>query len=93
MKDDLVIDRIRKARHSISAECRHDPKKLVEYYIKASGQTEVADIISGKQHNGPASSVHLMQKSKAFPGPIRPDHKGQFSHRPFLHPSVGRAFS
>ena len=34
MKDDLVIDRIRKARHSISAECRHDPKKLVEYYIR-----------------------------------------------------------
>lgn len=34
MENDLVIDRIRKARHSISAECEHDPKKLVEYYIR-----------------------------------------------------------
>lgn len=34
MKNDLVIARIRKARHSISAECEHDPRKLVEYYIK-----------------------------------------------------------
>ena len=34
MKNDLVIDRIRKARHSISTECGHDPKKLVEYYIR-----------------------------------------------------------
>lgn len=34
MKNDLVIDRIRKARHSISAECGHDPRKLVEYYIR-----------------------------------------------------------
>ena len=31
MKNDLVIDRMRKARHSISAECEHDPRKLVEY--------------------------------------------------------------
>ena len=54
---------------------------------------EVADIISGKQHNGPASSVRLMQKSKVFPGPIRPDHKGQLSHQPLLYPSVGKAFS
>ena len=34
MKNDLVIDRIRKARHRISTECGHDPKKLVEYYIR-----------------------------------------------------------
>ena len=34
MKNDLVIDRIRKARHSISTECGHDPKKLVEYYMR-----------------------------------------------------------
>ena len=34
MENDLVIDRIRKARHSISAECEHDPKKLIEYYIR-----------------------------------------------------------
>ena len=34
MKNDLVIDRVRKARHSISAECEHDPRKLVEYYMR-----------------------------------------------------------
>ena len=34
MENDLVIDRVRKARHSISAECEHDPRKLVEYYIR-----------------------------------------------------------
>ena len=49
MENDLVIDRIRKARHSISAECRHDPRKLIGVLYKASEQTEVADIISGKQ--------------------------------------------
>ena len=38
MKDDLVIDRIRKARHSISAKCGHDPKKLVEYYRRQDKQ-------------------------------------------------------
>ena len=34
MKDDPVISRIRAARHSISKECEHDPKQLVEYYQK-----------------------------------------------------------
>ena len=39
MKNDLVIDRIRKARHSISTECGHDPRKLVEYYIMLRDKT------------------------------------------------------
>ncbi len=34
MISDPVIDRIREARHKISEECGHDPKKLVEYYIR-----------------------------------------------------------
>lgn len=34
MKDDPVISRIREARHRISAECGHDPKKLVKYYME-----------------------------------------------------------
>ena len=34
MKDDPAIDRVRKVRHQISAECDHDPKKLVAYYEK-----------------------------------------------------------
>lgn len=32
MNDDPTIAAIRKARHEISAEVGHDPKKLVEYY-------------------------------------------------------------
>jgi len=34
MKDDPAITAIREARHRISAEVQHDPKKLVEYYMK-----------------------------------------------------------
>jgi len=38
MKSDLPVDptiaRIREARHSISEKCGHDPKRLVEYYMK-----------------------------------------------------------
>jgi hypothetical protein len=34
MKPDPSIARIREARHRISEKCGHDPKKLVEYYMK-----------------------------------------------------------
>ena len=34
MKDDPTILRIRKARHQISKRFNHNPKKLIEYYIK-----------------------------------------------------------
>jgi hypothetical protein len=34
MKDDPTITRIRKTRHNISKKCGHDPKKIVDYYIK-----------------------------------------------------------
>ena len=34
MKDDPVIARIREVRHRISEACRHDPRRLVEYYMK-----------------------------------------------------------
>jgi hypothetical protein len=33
-KDDPAITRIRKARHSISEGCGHDPQKVVSYYIE-----------------------------------------------------------
>ncbi|MBI3947258.1 MAG: hypothetical protein HY321_15135 [Armatimonadetes bacterium] len=38
MKDDPVIQRIREARHQISAECGHDPRRLAEYYMKLQEQ-------------------------------------------------------
>ena len=34
MQADPTVKRIRQIRHEISAECGHDPKKLVEYYTK-----------------------------------------------------------
>jgi hypothetical protein len=33
MKDDPAIERVRETRHEISAECGHDPRKLVAYYL------------------------------------------------------------
>lgn len=34
IKDDPVSAQIRATRHQISARFNHDPKKIVEYYIK-----------------------------------------------------------
>ena len=34
MKDNPVIKRVREARHSISKECGHDTKRLVERYMR-----------------------------------------------------------
>lgn len=34
MEPDSPIQRVRKARMAISAQCDHDPKKLIEYYMK-----------------------------------------------------------
>lgn len=34
MQADPTVERIRQIRHKISAECGHDPKKLVKYYTK-----------------------------------------------------------
>ncbi len=33
MKTDPVLDRIQEARHSISMQFDHDPKKIVAYYL------------------------------------------------------------
>ena len=34
MKDDPTINRIREARHRISAACEHDPRKLAQYFME-----------------------------------------------------------
>ena len=34
MHEDPAIARVREARHSISKKRDHDPRKLVEYYMK-----------------------------------------------------------
>jgi hypothetical protein len=38
MDDDPIIDEIRRVRHRISEECGHDPKTLVEYFMKIQEQ-------------------------------------------------------
>jgi hypothetical protein len=35
---DPTLTRIRQVRHEISAECGHDPYRLVEYYIELQEQ-------------------------------------------------------
>jgi hypothetical protein len=34
LKDDPTIERIREARHEISAKNNHDPQEIVRYYIE-----------------------------------------------------------
>ena len=34
MEPDSPIVRVRKARHLISEQCGHDPKRLIEYYME-----------------------------------------------------------
>jgi hypothetical protein len=38
MKDHPAITRIREVRHRISKQFDHDPKKLVEYYMRLQAQ-------------------------------------------------------
>jgi ABC-type proline/glycine betaine transport system substrate-binding protein len=40
MKNDPVLDKIRETRHLISAQCQHDPKKLVAYYLQRQKERE-----------------------------------------------------
>lgn len=39
-KDDPAIGRVRKARHEVSAEHGHDPKRVVDYYIRRQQDRE-----------------------------------------------------
>lgn len=34
MKDVSILQHIREVRHRISQECGHDPKRLIEYYMR-----------------------------------------------------------
>jgi hypothetical protein len=40
IKDNPLIERIRKVRHQISEECNHDPRQLVEHYIELEKKHE-----------------------------------------------------
>ncbi len=55
MNPDPLIDEIRRVRHKISAECGHDPKRLVEYYLRleeelrGTGEFQFADDLLTKR--------------------------------------------
>lgn len=49
MKADPVIDMVREVRHRISAECGHDPRKVVEYYMEL--QKQYQQPLPGKAEN------------------------------------------
>ena len=34
IKDDAVIEEVRRVRHEISAACDHNPRKVIEYYME-----------------------------------------------------------
>jgi hypothetical protein len=38
MQDDPTIERVREVRHQISQRCEHNPKQLVEYYMRLQEQ-------------------------------------------------------
>ncbi len=43
MKDNSTISRIRQVRHLISEEAGHDPKTLVQYYIRLQNKRKDED--------------------------------------------------
>jgi hypothetical protein len=52
MQPDPIIDQIREVRHRISEQCGHDPKRLVEYYMKLETE-EYADRMAKMQQPAP----------------------------------------
>ena len=56
MKDDPGISKIREARHRISAECGHDPKKLVKYYMERQ-KKHLERLVEGTRETVPEQEV------------------------------------
>ena len=62
MKDDPVITRIRTARHHISEECSHDPKKLVAYYMERQKRRKEKELAANETPLDPLSTVSTTEK-------------------------------
>ena len=62
MKNDPVISRIRAARHRISEECGHDPKKLVAYYMERQKRLREKEPKASDTPSGPLSTVSTEEK-------------------------------
>jgi hypothetical protein len=61
MNPDPTIARIREARHRISAQCGHDPKRLVEYYMKLQ-EEKYADRLVRPPKRAPAQEQESPQE-------------------------------
>jgi hypothetical protein len=48
MKTDPVLERIRTARCEISAQCEHNPQKLMEYYLQRQRELypQLAEVVA-----------------------------------------------
>jgi len=48
MKKDPVLERIRIARCEISAQCEHNPQKLMEYYLQRQRElhSQFAEVVA-----------------------------------------------
>ncbi len=55
---DPTIDRIRAVRHRISEQCGHDPKRLVEYYMKLQAEKYADRLVRSPK---PASQESLRE--------------------------------
>jgi hypothetical protein len=55
---DPTIERIREARHRISEKCGHDPKRLVEYYMKLQAEKYADRLVESPK---PASQESLRE--------------------------------
>jgi hypothetical protein len=55
MNPDPTIARIREVRHRISEKCGHDPKRLVEYYMKLQKE-KYADRLVRPLESSPAQA-------------------------------------
>lgn len=68
---DPVIDEIREIRHRISAQCDHDPAKLVEYYQKI--QEQYADrLITSPRFAPPSPAQQVVPSDSDKPVDSRP---------------------
>jgi len=56
MNPDPTIARIREARHRISQKCGHDPKRLVEYYMKLQEEKYADRLVRPSRPSPPKES-------------------------------------
>jgi len=59
MMNEPTLTRIRKARQRISAQCGHDPYKLVKYYIELQEQSQ-HKLVPSIRFSSQTKDVHIV---------------------------------